>query len=72
MAIAALAPARGGTTPLTAYTGLVHRASILRAGFQYHIEKPVDARALVGVVAILALKELRRGACEPDSRVTWS
>jgi CheY-like chemotaxis protein len=58
--IRALPPALGGATPaaaLTAFTGPEHRASILRAGFQYHIEKPVGARALVGIVAILALKE---------------
>jgi CheY-like chemotaxis protein len=58
--IRALPPALGGTTPaaaLTAFAGPEHRASILRAGFQFHIEKPVGARELVGVVAILALKE---------------
>ena len=51
---------RGGATPaaaFTAYAGPEHRASILRAGFQYHVEKPIGARELVGVVAILALKE---------------
>src|SRR5438034_10750715 len=31
--------------------------SALRAGFQYHLEKPVDVYALVGVVASLARKE---------------
>jgi CheY-like chemotaxis protein len=58
--VRALSPGRGGETPaaaLTAYTGPEHRASVLRAGFQYHIAKPVGARELVGVVAILALKE---------------
>jgi CheY-like chemotaxis protein len=58
--VRALPPERGGATPaaaLTAYTGPEHRASVLRAGFQYHIEKPVGVRELVGVVAILALKE---------------
>jgi hypothetical protein len=29
---------------------------VLRAGFQYHVEKPVGVRELIGVVAILALK----------------
>jgi hypothetical protein len=29
----------------------------LRAGFQFHIPKPVEAERLVGIVAILALKE---------------
>jgi hypothetical protein len=28
----------------------------LRAGFQYHIEKPIAIEKLVGVVALLALK----------------
>jgi CheY-like chemotaxis protein len=58
--VRALPPQRGGTTPAAALTGLVgpaHRASVLRAGFQYHIEKPVQLRTLIGVVAILALKE---------------
>jgi len=58
--VRALPPARGGITPaaaLTAYTGPEHRASVLRAGFQYHVAKPVGIRELVGVVAILALKE---------------
>ena len=58
--IRALPPELGGATPaaaLTSFAGPEHRASILRAGFQYHVEKPVEARALVGVVAILALKE---------------
>src|SRR6266478_6551926 len=50
---------RGGATPaaaLTGFTGPEHRASILRAGFQYHIEKPVSLKKLAGVVALLALK----------------
>jgi CheY-like chemotaxis protein len=58
--IRALPPELGGATPaaaFTAFAGPEHRASILRAGFQYHVEKPIGARALVGVVAILALKE---------------
>jgi CheY-like chemotaxis protein len=58
--IRALAAEFGGATPAAAFTsfaGPEHRASILRAGFQYHIEKPVGARELVGVVATLALKE---------------
>lgn len=55
-----LPPEAGGTTPAAALTGLVgpeHRASILRAGFQYHIEKPIELRTLIGITAILALKE---------------
>ena len=57
--IRALPPGRGGATPAAALTGLngpEHRASVLRAGFQYHVEKPVAPRQLAGVVAILALK----------------
>jgi len=58
--VRALPPERGGTTPaaaLTAYTGPEHRASVLRAGFQYHVAKPVSMQELLGVVAILTLKE---------------
>ena len=58
--VRALPPERGGATPaaaFTAFAGPEHRASILRAGFQYHIEKPIGARELVGVVAIVALQE---------------
>jgi CheY-like chemotaxis protein len=57
--IRTLAPECGGATPaaaLTAYGGPEHRASALRAGFQYHVEKPVGARELVGVVATLGLR----------------
>jgi CheY-like chemotaxis protein len=53
-----LPPERGGATPAACLTGCSEpedRASILRAGFQYHLSKPVDIRTLVGVVAILAL-----------------
>src|SRR5881296_3586096 len=58
--VRALPPERGGATPaaaLTGFTGPEHRASILRAGFQYHVAKPVSMQELLGVVAILALKE---------------
>jgi CheY-like chemotaxis protein len=57
--VRALPPERGGVTPaaaLTAFTGPEHRASVLRAGFQLHVEKPVGLEALIGAVAILALK----------------
>jgi CheY-like chemotaxis protein len=57
--VRALPPERGGLTPaaaLTGFTGPEHRASILRAGFQYHIEKPVTLEKLAGIVALLALK----------------
>jgi CheY-like chemotaxis protein len=57
--VRALPAERGGETPaavLTGRTGPEDRARILRAGFQYHLPKPFDTTALVGVVAILALK----------------
>jgi CheY-like chemotaxis protein len=53
----ALPPERGGQTPAAALTGLgavKDRGRVLRAGFQYYVAKPVDARVLVGVVATLA------------------
>jgi len=49
--VRALPPERGGITPaaaLTAYTSPEHRASVLRAGFQYQVAKPVGIRELVG------------------------
>jgi CheY-like chemotaxis protein len=57
--VRALPAERGGATPaaaLTGFTGPQHRASILRAGFQYHIEKPVALKRLAGIVALLAMK----------------
>jgi CheY-like chemotaxis protein len=58
--VRALPLERGGATPaaaLTAHVGPEHRASVLRAGFQHHVEKPVGIDELVGVVATLALRE---------------
>ena len=58
--VRALPPEHGGATPaaaLTALTGPVHCARLLGAGFQYHLEKPFGLMELVGVVAILALKD---------------
>ena len=57
--VRALAPDRGGLTPAACLTGCAapeDRARILRAGFQYHITKPVDVSRLLGIVGILALK----------------
>jgi CheY-like chemotaxis protein len=57
--VRALAPNRGGLTPAACLTGSTDpeaRARILRAGFQYHVAKPVDMSRLLGVVGILALK----------------
>jgi CheY-like chemotaxis protein len=56
--VRALPPELGGVTPaaaLTAHTGAEHRASVLRAGFQLHVEKPFGLGELIGAVAILAL-----------------
>lgn len=50
---------RGGETPaacLTGRTGPEDRATVLRAGFQYHVPKPVRPDQLLGIVTILALK----------------
>jgi CheY-like chemotaxis protein len=61
--VRALPSERGGVTPaaaLTAFTGPEHRASVLRAGFQHHVEKPVGLEALIAVVAMLAMKESAR------------
>jgi CheY-like chemotaxis protein len=58
--VRALPSESGGATPAAAMTGLTgpeHRSAILGAGFQYHIEKPLTLDRLIGVVAILALKE---------------
>lgn len=57
--IRALPPERGGATPAAALTGLIgpeHRASVLRAGFQHYVEKPIMPQELAGIVANLALK----------------
>ena len=59
-----LSPGQGGATPaaaLTAYTTPEHRASVIRAGFQDHVGKPVGLRELIDVVATLALKEQPSG-----------
>jgi CheY-like chemotaxis protein len=57
--VRALALNQGGMTPAACLTGLYEpdvRADVLRAGFQYHIPKPVKIDTLIGIVAILALK----------------
>jgi CheY-like chemotaxis protein len=58
--VRALSSEAGGATPaaaLTGFTGPEHRDTVLRAGFQYHVEKPLGLLKLVGIVAILARKE---------------
>ena len=47
---------------VTAHTGPEYRASVLKAGFQYHVEKPCGIRELVRIVAALALNEEARWA----------
>jgi CheY-like chemotaxis protein len=57
--VRALPVGRGGETPAAAVTGHVtpdDRARVLRAGFQFHVPKPVDPDRLVGIVATLAMK----------------
>jgi CheY-like chemotaxis protein len=51
---------QGGDVPAAAFTGLTateDRLACLRAGFQYHIPKPVALSRLAGVVALMALKK---------------
>jgi CheY-like chemotaxis protein len=58
--VRALSASSGGATPAAAVTGhntAEDRARVLRAGFQFHVPKPVDPNQLVGIVAVLALKE---------------
>jgi CheY-like chemotaxis protein len=58
--VRALPSERGGQTPAAALSGHAtpeDRARVLGAGFQYHIAKPCRPRHLVGIVAILAMKE---------------
>ena len=73
--VRALAPERGGLTPAAALTGLhgpAHRASALRAGFQDHLEKPIDLQTLVSAVASLALygrePSVRQPSCSLAAR----
>jgi CheY-like chemotaxis protein len=55
-----LPPERGGQTPAAAFTalaGAADREKALRAGYQSHIAKPVNAVELLTVVAVLAGRE---------------
>ena len=57
--VRALPSERGGMTPAACLTGHAapeDRTQILKAGYDYHIEKPFRIEALVGIVRILALK----------------
>ena len=56
----ALPPERGGrvaAAALTAYARAEDRLEALRAGFQFHMAKPVDPRELVAVVASLGARD---------------
>jgi CheY-like chemotaxis protein len=58
-AVRALPPERGGMTPAACLSGYAEpedRADALRAGFHFHIAKPVGVETLIGIVGILALK----------------
>jgi CheY-like chemotaxis protein len=58
--VRALPPALGGRTPaaaVTALTSALDRAALLRAGFQFHVPKPLDPLHLVGIGGVLALNE---------------
>ena len=55
---------QGGDVPAAAFTGWTaeeDRLKSLRAGFQFHVPKPVDLRQLAGVVALLTLKKYDAG-----------
>ena len=55
--VRAMPPSRGGRVPavaVTAYTLGDDAEEATRAGFQWHFRKPVDTKALFGVVAALA------------------
>lgn len=57
--VRALPPEAGGRTPaaaLTAFARSEDRMRALRAGYQTHVAKPVDAAELAAVVASLAMR----------------
>jgi CheY-like chemotaxis protein len=54
-----LPPDQGGDVPAAVITGLTtteHRLATLRAGYQFHVAKPVALSRLAEVVALLTLK----------------
>jgi len=62
-ALRALAPEDGGRTPaaaLTAFTRPEDRARALAAGYQVHVTKPINAHALIEVVASIAAGYVER------------
>jgi CheY-like chemotaxis protein len=59
-----LPPDQGGDVPAAAFTGLTtteDRLATLRAGFQFHVPKPVTLSRLAGVVALLTLTKSAAG-----------
>ena len=67
--VRALPPDQGGLIPaaaLTAYARAEDRMKVLRAGFQFHLPKPVDSAELVTVVANLAGRSVK-SAEKPSS-----
>ncbi|MBD2145500.1 chemotaxis protein CheB [Sphaerospermopsis sp. FACHB-1194] len=61
--IRALSAEQGGKIPaaaLTGYTGEAEQAESLAAGFELHINKPVEPDQLVNVVAVLAKRSVNR------------
>jgi CheY-like chemotaxis protein len=59
-----LPPDQGGDVPAAAFTGMTtpaHRLAALRAGFHYHVPKPVALSRLAEVVALLTLKKPEAG-----------
>ena len=51
---------RSATIALTAYASAEDRTRAMRAGFQDHVKKPVDARELLAVIAALTASAGRR------------
>ena len=59
-----LPPDQGGDVPAAAITGLTtteHRRATLRAGYQFHVPKPVALSRLAEVVALLTLTKSEAG-----------
>jgi CheY-like chemotaxis protein len=59
-----LPPDQGGDVPAAAITGLTtteHRLATLRAGYQFHVPKPVALSRLAEVVALLTLTKSEAG-----------
>lgn len=66
-----LPPDQGGDVPAAAFTGLTtteDRLATLRAGFQFHIPKPVAMTRLAGIVALLTL--MKKSAFGPHQSMT--